>query len=423
MERKTDVKKQFVKILLIGFLLIFNLSIQHSGISISENSITKNGPFPNKLLDISFQESNPVTKLFNFFNPSEKGKQVTQLKLLPGGQSIGVTLQTKGVLIIGHAPIIDEQGKEVYPAKDSGVEIGDVILKVNGVNALNDLQVAKEINNQCKKNKKIELEIKRQEKILKKNIAPVYCSETSRFRIGLYIRDEAAGVGTLTFLHPQTMTFGALGHVVTDSDTKSQIELSGGKIVESMIYAIEKGKSGEPGEKIAAFAQESNFSGRINQNKSSGIFGIYEGRVENPFFKEPIPVALKSEIKTGKADIYTVIEGNKIQKFEIKIEKLMPYRSDNKNMVIRVTDPELLSKTGGIVQGMSGSPIIQNGKIVGAVTHVFINDSNRGYAVFIEKMLDESGLLSKSATNQNQITALGGFFLKRRNYFSVVEIM
>ncbi|WP_368292556.1 SpoIVB peptidase [Dehalobacter sp. TBBPA1] len=373
----------------IGILLVFTLSIQQIA------------GFYQKTETSRFY---PVINYLDFFSA---GKEVNKARpsVVPGGQSIGVTLQTKGVLVVGYAPITNKEGKQSYPAKDSGIEVGDIILKINGITATNDFQVAQEIDKKCKENKTIVLEIKHKEKILEKKIQPVFCSETQRYRVGLFIRDEAAGVGTLTFIEPNTKIFGALGHVITDIDTNDQIELSDGKIVESTIYSIEKGQRGDPGEKIGTFMLQSNFTGKIAKNSGSGIFGIYEGEVRNPYFSTIVPIAWKSEVEVGPAKIYTVLKDNTIEEFDIKIEKIMQYRTDNKNMIIRITDPELLEKTGGIVQGMSGSPIIQNGKIVGAVTHVFVNDSTRGYGIFIEKMIDESGIISKAAAARE-----GGFF-------------
>lgn len=391
-------KKQTI-ILLIGFL-IFTFSIQQSLDKNFKNSqITEDGYTVKELEDL-----NPV---YNFFGLFSENKEINKpnVEIIPGGHSIGVMLQTKGVLVVGFASILDNQGKESYPAKDSGVEIGDIILEINGTKAINDIQVAQIIDKECKTAKMISFRVQHKGQIKEKLIQPLYCSETQRYRIGLYIRDEAAGVGTLTFMDPKTKIFGALGHVITDIDTNDQIELSDGKIVESNIYSIEKGEKGNPGEKIGTFMPQSSFSGKIEKNTNSGVFGIYGGKIINPFFKSAIPIAWKSEIKIGPAKIYTVIKDNTIQEFDIEIEKIMHYRNDNKNMIIRITDPILLESTGGIVQGMSGSPIIQNGKIIGAITHVFVNDSSRGYGIFIEKMLTESGIISKAATAPK-----GGFF-------------
>ncbi|NLI93563.1 MAG: SpoIVB peptidase [Peptococcaceae bacterium] len=388
------IKKQSNKILLIGLLFVFTFSIQQTATKNNNPwQLPESKFFSNQ---IQINHNSPVLNFFDFLS-SDKDVNKPNIELIPGGHSIGVTLQTKGVLVVGYAPIINQQGKEVFPAKQSGIEIGDTILKINSTQVVNDFQVAEEIDKKCKEKQTITLEIKRKEQILQKKIDPVYCSETKRYRVGLFIRDEASGVGTLSFIDPKTKTFGALGHVITDMDTNDQIELSEGKIMESTIYGIEKGKRGDPGEKIGTFLSQSSFSGKIEKNSGSGIFGTWEGKIENPFFKSPVPVAWKSEVQTGPAKIYTVIKDNQIQEFEIRIEKLMPYRNDNKDMIIRVTDPVLLEQTGGIIQGMSGSPIIQNGKIVGAVTHVFVNDASRGYGIFIEKMLNDSGVIHKAA--------------------------
>lgn len=377
----------------LTLFFVFSFSIQE--LYYTPNSRNEIG---NSVLDhqnLQLKKANNVSLLDLF--TAQKESERAEIKVLPGGQSIGVTLETKGVLVVGYAPIINHNGEQCFPAKDAGVEVGDSILKINGVKAENDAQVAKEINEGCKKNKEIVLELKKEGRIIEKRIKPVYCSETERYRIGLYIRDEAAGVGTLTFFDPVSKKFGALGHVITDVDTNDKIELSNGKVVESAIYAIEKGKRGDPGEKIGTFLLESSFSGKIEKNSDSGIFGIYSGQIKQPFFNKPISVGWPQEIELGTAKIYTVIHDNKIEEFEVKIEKTMPYRNDNKNMIIKITDPALIERTGGIVQGMSGSPVIQNGKIIGAVTHVFVNDSTRGYGVFIEKMLKDSNLLTDQA--------------------------
>ncbi|ADY56172.1 SpoIVB peptidase [Syntrophobotulus glycolicus DSM 8271] len=335
--------------------------------------------------------------LFDFFNHENQQPIQSDLRVIPGGQSIGISLRTNGVLIVGYAPIIDSSGKEKFPAKNAGIKIGDMILSINEVKAQNDLQVSEEIDQQCQKNKTINFTIKRGNQILKKQISPVFCSETNRNRIGLFIRDEAAGVGTLTFIEPKQQIFGALGHVITDMDTNEKIELKDGKVIESSISSIEKGKNGDPGEKIGTFMINSNFSGKINKNTESGIYGTLEGKFTNKFYKDGILLGLKSEIIPGPAKIYTVLKNNTIEEFDIEIEKIMLNRNDNKNLIIKITDPKLLDQSGGIVQGMSGSPIVQNQKLIGAVTHVFVNDSTRGYGIFIENMIKDSGLNSSAA--------------------------
>jgi stage IV sporulation protein B len=317
------------------------------------------------------------------------------LSLLPGGQSIGVSLQAKGVMVVGQASVQGKDGKLVYPAKEAGIEVGDVILKIDGQDVRSDQDVANAIHRGGEKQGFSEILLTHNGQQFQKRVNTIFCSETGRHRVGLYVRSEAAGVGTLTFYEPVTKKYGALGHVINDADTNQRIEVLNGNLVASTIHAIEKGRRGHPGEKIGSFVNQSKFTGNIEKNSVSGIFGSLEGEITNPYFKEPIPVAWESEVKEGPAKIYTVLEGERIEEYEVQIERIMRNRTDSKNMVIKVTDPQLLDKTGGIIQGMSGSPIVQNGKIIGAITHVFVNDSSRGYGVFIQNMLNEAELLDK----------------------------
>ncbi|WP_206812778.1 SpoIVB peptidase [Paradesulfitobacterium ferrireducens] len=336
-------------------------------------------------------------KLFGIFPlKTNKVEVMPSLMLIPGGQSIGVSLQTQGVIIVGQAPVMGQDGKKRYPAKEAGVEIGDVILKIDGKEVHSDQEVAEAIHQAGASQGKVGLLLKHKGEIIEKSVATVYCPETSRHRIGLYVRDEAAGVGTLTFIDPVTRKYGALGHIINDADTNQRIEVADGKIVNSSIYGIEKGSRGHPGEKVGSFDTNSMFSGSIEKNTMTGIFGVLNGQISNPYFERAIPVGWESEVKEGPAKIYTVIQGDRIQEYDVNIERILSHRTDAKNMVIRVTDPELIKATGGIIQGMSGSPIVQDGKLIGAVTHVFVNDSLRGYGVFMQNMLRESGILERS---------------------------
>lgn len=336
-------------------------------------------------------------KLFGIFPLRSGGVEVMNpMKLIPGGQSIGVTLQTKGVMVVGQAPVVDKTGRKVFPAKEAGIEVGDILLKINGQEVRTDQEVSNAIHLAGEQKRNVNMIYKHQDQILEKIIKPIFCVETGRYRMGLFVRDEAAGVGTLSFLDPVSKQYGALGHVITDADTNQKIEVFNGKIMASTIYAIEKGKRGHPGEKIGSFVSNSAFIGTIEKNTMTGIFGTMNGQVVNPYYKEGIPVGWESEVKVGPAKIYTVIQGEKIEEFEVNIDRVMHNRTDSKNMIVRVTDPRLLEVTGGIIQGMSGSPIIQDGKIIGAVTHVFVNDSQRGYGVFIQNMINESSQLVKN---------------------------
>jgi len=336
-------------------------------------------------------------KLFGIFPLSSGEVEVMKpMSLIPGGQSIGVTLKTKGVMVVGQAGVVDKAGKKVFPAKDAGIEVGDILLKINNKEVTTDQDVSNEVHLAGEKNLNATVLYKHQDQVIEKDVKPVFCVETGRYRMGLFVRDEAAGVGTLSFLDPVSKEYGALGHVITDADTNQKIEVSNGKIIASTIYAIEKGKRGQPGEKVGSFVMNSAFNGTIEKNTLTGIFGKMSGQVTNPYFKEAIPVGWESEVKVGPAKIYTVIQGEKIEEFEVNIDRVMHNRADSKNMIVRVTDPRLLEITGGIIQGMSGSPIVQNGKIIGAVTHVFVNDSQRGYGVFIQNMIKESSELANN---------------------------
>ena len=336
-------------------------------------------------------------KLFGIF-PLRSGEVevMKPMKLMPGGQSIGVTLQTKGVMVVGQAPVVDKSGKKTFPAKDAGIEVGDILLKINNQEVRSDQDVSNAVHLAGEQKGSANILFKHQDQILEKIVKPIFCVETGRYRMGLFVRDEAAGVGTLSFLDPESKQYGALGHVITDADTNQKIEIFNGKIMASSIYAIEKGKRGHPGEKIGSFVSNSSFMGSIEKNTMTGIFGKMNGVVVNPYFKEPISVGWESEVKVGPAKIYTVIQGEKIEEFNVNIDRVMHNRTDSKNMIVRVTDPRLLDVTGGIIQGMSGSPIVQDGKIIGAVTHVFVNDSQRGYGVFIQNMLNETRQLEKN---------------------------
>ncbi len=346
--------------------------------------------------DYSSKDFQVSYKLFGLFPfKSSQIEVMPSMKLLPGGQSIGVTLQAKGVMIVGQAPVLKKDGTKIFPAKEVGIETGDTIISINDQEVHSDQDVADIINEAGKSQMSVTLRIKHQNQIIDKNVKTIYCEESKRYRIGLFVRDEAAGVGTLTFIDPISKKYGALGHVINDADTNQRIEVSNGRITSSTIYAVEKGSRGHPGEKLGTFVNGTQINGTIEKNSSVGIFGKLDGHIPTAFFKEPIYVGWESEIREGPAKIYTVIHGEQIQEFDVKIERIMHNRTDSKNMVISVTDPKLIEITGGIIQGMSGSPIVQNGKIIGAITHVFINDSRRGYGVFIQNMLKESGILDK----------------------------
>ena len=318
------------------------------------------------------------------------------IKLIPGGNSIGVVLHSRGVIVVGNSPITIENEQQVNPAKDGGIHIGDVIISMNGIIVENDNQVAEIIDTSGKENSTINIIVKRGDETVSSNIKPVLCNDTKRYRIGLFVRDSAAGVGTLTFQEQSSRAYGALGHIITDSDTNQPIDCEQGKIVSAKVSGIQHGLRGQPGEKIGIFIDEDQLLGDIQKNTKFGIYGKLTADLPNELYKEPIPVASMNQVETGNAEILTVVDGQTIERFAIEIQKInLQDYPEGKGLVIKVTDPVLLEKTGGIVQGMSGSPIIQNGKLVGAVTHVFVHDPAKGYGCFIDWMLMEVGILPK----------------------------
>lgn len=319
------------------------------------------------------------------------------IQLLPGGNSIGVVLHSRGVIVVGNSPILTENQQQVNPAKDSGIHVGDVILSINGILVQSDSEVAEVIDNSGKADEILSILLKRGEEEITVNLKPVLCDDTKRYRIGLFVRDSAAGVGTLTFHDPQSRSYGALGHIITDSDTNQPIDCEQGKIVGAKVSGIQHGMRGQPGEKIGVFIEGDQVLGNIEKNTKFGIYGKLTAQLPNELYSEAIPVASMNQAQVGDAEILTVVNGQKIERFTIEIQKINLQESpEGKGIVIKVTDPLLLEKTGGIVQGMSGSPIIQNGKLIGAVTHVFVHDPTRGYGCFIDWMLMEVGVIPKS---------------------------
>jgi len=288
----------------------------------------------------------------------------------------------------------DHDGTLRQPARDGGIELGDAILRIGDKEVTGEEQVARLVDAAGKNGGPVAVTVRRKGKVIQRQVKPVRDRESRQWRMGLYIRDGATGVGTLTFYDPASGKYGALGHIIADGETAQPIIVRDGHIVDAVVTAIEKGRRGAPGEKMASFVNEKQWLGTIEKNSRFGIFGTLQVPVKNPFYREPVPVAMASQVREGPAEILTVVEGQKMERFTIEIQRVMAKpTADGKNMIVKITDPRLLAKTGGIVQGMSGSPILQEGRIVGAVTHVFVNDPTRGYAALIEWMLQEAGVL------------------------------
>lgn len=318
-------------------------------------------------------------------------QKIKDLEIYPGGNPVGVRVNSEGVIIVGYSEIEINNKKEESPGKAAGLEIGDVILRVNGENMENSMDLLKTIK-ECD-NESIKVDILRNGENLTKTIH-LKKENNKDYKIGLWIRDSTAGVGTMTFFDPTTKKFGALGHPITDADTNEPFLVKKGDLLESSIISVRKGEKGSPGELKGIFLNEETPTGNIEKNTQSGIFGeIKNTQVLNNKIK-PLKVGFRDEISVGKAKIITTVDESGPQEFDIEIEKTLNQSiPGSKSMVIKITDPRLLQKTGGIVQGMSGSPIIQNDKIVGAVTHVLINKPDTGYGIYIEWMLQEAGII------------------------------
>ena len=313
-------------------------------------------------------------------------------KVIPGGQSIGVKLNTLGVLVVGYHQIETKAGKQ-SPGEIAGVEVGDIIKEINGKIIQKMSDVTPFVQKSGKTGEPLDLVIARNDEEIHTKLVPLKDKFDNAYRIGLYIRDSAAGIGTMTFYDPKSKKYGALGHVISDMDTKKPIVVQDGQIVRSTVTSIEKGSNGSPGEKQARFSPDKEIIGDITKNSPFGIFGTLTKDIENGVLDTAMPIALSHQVKEGPAKILTVVDNDKVEQFDIEIVSSVPQKFPaTKGMVIKITDPKLLDKTGGIVQGMSGSPIIQDGKVIGAVTHVFVNDPTSGYGVHIEWMLNEAGI-------------------------------
>ncbi|NLJ33675.1 MAG: SpoIVB peptidase [Firmicutes bacterium] len=312
------------------------------------------------------------------------------VEVIPGGHSIGVLLLSHGVIVVGEAGIGKGGSRTINPAREAGIRVGDTILKVNGRRVQGVMHLAELVHEYGQRDQTLQIEYKRKDSFLFSEIKPILCRETKRYRIGLYVRDGANGVGTLSFYHRETGRYGALGHVITDADTNQPLNVAEGSVVKAFVTGINRGSKGQPGEKVGVFKEDAHLLGDIEKNTQFGIFGTIHEQIHNPFYPQGIPIALSSQVTTGSAEIMTVLSADQIGCYEVEVERIFNQNTpSDKGMVIRVTDPQLLKETGGIIQGMSGSPIIKGGKLIGIVTHVFVNDPTRGYGVFAEWMLHE----------------------------------
>lgn len=299
-------------------------------------------------------------------------------RLCPGGQTFGIKMNTKGVVVIGTGEVETSSGKKT-PAADAGLRSGDIIYSADDkeIKDINDFTALISSSD-----REVGLKVGRGGDTLTLKLKPVKSADDGFYRAGIWLRDSTAGIGTVTYINTDDMTFGGLGHGVCDSETGTLLPLGNGTVFPVTVSGIVKGESGSPGELKGYFG--AGKSGVITSNTPTGVYGILAAGTES--FADGIPIALESEIKNGDAYIRCTLDDGVTREYGVKIEKNSSQGAE-KNMTLKVTDETLLEKTGGIVQGMSGSPIIQNGRLIGAVTHVLINDPTTGYGIYIENML------------------------------------
>ena len=298
-------------------------------------------------------------------------------KVVLGGQNIGIEVNSNGIIVVGFYKVNDS-----YIGRDAGIQVGDKIVKIadEKINSIDEMITA---INQNIKNSKVNMTISRGNK--EKNVILDLVKDNNNvYKTGLYVKDEITGIGTLTYIDPETKIYGALGHEIIEANTNQKIEVKNGKIFKSEITGAVKSDRNNTGEKNAIFNKNTVY-GTIKENTTNGIFGEYRADFNN---NNLIEVANPNEIVLGEAKILTVLIGNKVEEFTINILKVNN-DTKTKNILFEITDEELLNKTNGVIKGMSGSPIVQNNKLIGAVTHAIVNDNEKGYGIFITTMLEE----------------------------------
>lgn len=313
----------------------------------------------------------PIKKVQLCFMPERKVEVV--------GRTVGICVDTKGILVLGVGQVKSTDGKDYTPCKGM-LKSGDIIISVNGEKVDTKEDLIGLVN--CESS--ISIKVLRKNEELNFNVTPVKSIDDNSYKLGLWIRDSTQGIGTITYYDRQNNRFGALGHPINDIDTGKLMEIEGGEILDAKIERVEKGKVGVPGALIGDIDFEKTI-GYIDSNKDNGIFGQLSENIKGI----EMPIGYKNDVKIGDGSIYVNTNGKFVDKYSIHIDSINKYNtSDTKNFVLTITDNRLLNMTGGIVQGMSGCPVVQNGKLVGVVTHVFVNDPTKGYGIFIENMLD-----------------------------------
>ena len=304
--------------------------------------------------------------------------------VVPIGRAVGIKLFSDGVMVVGFSEVVSDQGRSI-PARDCGLKEGDIITHINQeeVDTIEDVQnVLQEVGGAS-----MSIRALREEEPVQFTAHAVQCSSDGQYKLGAWIRDSMAGIGTITFWDPQSGVFGALGHGINDVDTAQLMPLQSGSILYSDVADVKKGQKGEPGELKGAFQVDRDL-GELYANTPGGVFGTLS---DSSFLPEiqPVEVASRNEVHTGAAVIRSNVAGDTVEEYTVEITRIFPQNGeDTRNLMLKVTDERLLEATGGIVQGMSGSPILQDGKLVGAVTHVLVNSPDQGYGILAENMLE-----------------------------------
>lgn len=307
-------------------------------------------------------------------------------ELVPCGKVVGIRVSTEGILVLGVGQFeIGEE--EVSPCKGL-LQPGDLIVSCNGEKLYHKEDLKNHI--EASQDEVIKLQVMRGKEEKSIAIRPQYSYLDHEYKIGLWVRDSTQGIGTITYVNPETGDFGALGHGIVDNETKYMMPVREGEMLEADITRIKKGEKGEPGEISGVINyEEESYLGDIQKNTAIGIYGVLNQTVVEALEYPTVPIAFQDEIHEGRASVLIDLDGTGAKEYEVRIQKVSKYSSEpSKSMVIEIKDEELLAQTGGIIQGMSGSPILQDGKLIGAITHVFIHDPTKGYGIFIENMLN-----------------------------------
>lgn len=404
MKKTINISKLVLFFLIVGGFLIFAFTFPYQLYSMGKNNIVLSSKEYEELIDNAFlwQESGKVLadngtdeilneyvvnyKLFNLFDILSLKVKVSDNSVYLGGDCLGFSLKTKGLLIVGSNYVFTKNGA-INPFVNSGLKVGDVVKTINGIEVVSVDQLSEILNN-CNGDS-LSLLVDRNNQNIECSIKPEKDMFSGEYKLGLWIKNNTEGVGTLTFIDDDNLRFGSLGHAIYSSGNNQPIEINSGEVYDCNVVGIKKGVDGVPGEIMGSFSK-TNVLGEIDKNCNYGVYGYFNKNDTLLNSKQLISVGGRSAVKPGKAQIFSSLDGENIKAYDIEIIKAnYQANSNEKSLVFRVIDDELLDATGGIIQGMSGSPIVQNNKIIGAVTHVFVNDPTKGFGLYIDWMLLE----------------------------------